>query len=155
LFFDIHLYQDRAFGKKQNSRRALMDKETLLTLTADIVAAHVGNNKTAPDTLSGMIHSVYNALATAGIVADKPEPALVPAVPVRSSVKPGTIACLECGQRMSVLKRHLSATHGLSAQEYKARWDLPASYPLVAPDYALKRKDLAHKIRLGRKPASS
>ena len=125
--------------------------EMLITLTADIVTAHVANNNVDGAALPGLISSVYGALAglgTAAVVEAKPEPA----VSVRSSVKADHIVCLECGQKMKMLKRHLSTDHGLSPEDYKARFGLAADYPLVAPDYAEKRRELAKKIGLGRKP---
>lgn len=130
-----------------------MENETIITLTADIVSAHVSNNSTTTVELPSLIQSVYGALASLGqeqpIEEIKPEPA----VSVRSSVKRDAITCLECGQKFKMLKRHLSTDHDLSPTEYKARWNLPADYPIVAPAYAEQRKELAMKIGLGRKPA--
>ncbi len=130
-----------------------MTDESLLTRVADIVCAHVSHNSVATDDLAGLIHSVYASLASLGqtavVVDDKREPA----VSIRTSIKPDSIACLECGAKFKMLKRHLSTDHGLNPIEYRARWNLPASYPLVAPEYAQRRKELAVKIGLGRKPA--
>ena len=127
-------------------------KETLITLTSDIVAAHVSNNSVAVDDVPALIQNVYGALAGLGgevVVAEvRPEPA----VSIRSSVKKDHIVCLEEGKKMKMLKRHLMTDHGLTPDEYRARWGLPADYPLVAPDYAEKRRELAVKIGLGRKP---
>lgn len=125
--------------------------EMLITLTADIVTAHVANNNVDGASLPSLISSVYGALAGLGtpVVAEaRPEPA----VSVRSSVKNDHIVCLECGTKMKMLKRHLMTDHGLSPDDYKARFGLAADYPLVAPDYAEKRRELAKKIGLGRKP---
>ena len=125
--------------------------EMLITLTADIVTAHVANNDVEGAALPGLISSVYGALAGLGmpaVVVAKPEPA----VSIRSSVKSDHIVCLECGQKMKMLKRHLATDHGLAPDEYKARFGLAADYPLVAPEYAEKRRELAKKIGLGRKP---
>lgn len=80
---------------------------------------------------------------------------LKPAVSVRASVKPDAVTCLECGEKMKMLKRHLGTEHGLTPTEYRSRWSLPADYPMVAPDYAAKRKELAVRIGLGRKPDKS
>ncbi|MXO71342.1 MucR family transcriptional regulator [Alteraurantiacibacter buctensis] len=125
--------------------------EMLITLTADIVTAHVANNNVDGASLPSLISSVYGALSGLGspVVAEaRPEPA----VSVRSSVKNDHIVCLECGTKMKMLKRHLMTDHGLSPEDYKARFGLSADYPLVAPDYAEKRRELAKKIGLGRKP---
>ncbi len=126
-------------------------KEMLITLTADIVTAHVANNNVEVADLPSLIQNVHGALAglgTGSVAEAQPEPA----VSVRSSVKPGHIVCLECGKKMKMLKRHLSTDHGLSIDDYRARFNLPADYPMVAPDYAEKRRELAKKIGLGRQP---
>jgi predicted transcriptional regulator len=125
--------------------------ETLITLTSDIVAAHVSNNSVGVDDLAGLIQNVYGALAGLGAAPQaevKPEPA----VSVRASVKNDHIVCLEDGKKMKMLKRHLMTDHGLTPAEYRTRWGLPADYPMVAPDYAEKRRTLAKEIGLGRKP---
>ena len=125
--------------------------ETLITLTSDIVAAHVSNNSVSVDEVPTLIQNVYGALASLG-VAPAPEVKLEPAVSIRSSVKNDHIVCLEDGKKMKMLKRHLMTDHGLTPAEYRARWNLPADYPMVAPDYAEKRRALAKEIGLGRKP---
>ena len=126
--------------------------ETLITLTSDIVAAHVSNNSVTVDDLPSLITNVYGALSglgTASVVEEeKPEPA----VSVRSSVKPDYIVCLEDGKKLKMLKRHLMTHYNMTPEEYRARWNLPADYPMVAPNYAEKRRELAKKIGLGRKP---
>ena len=129
--------------------------ETLITLTSDIVAAHVSNNSVAVDDVPALITNVYGALAALGQAAPAaaPEP-LKPAVSVRASVKPDKITCLDCGAEMKMLKRHLMTHHGMSPDDYRARWNLPGDYPLVAPNYAETRRDLAKKIGLGRKPGA-
>jgi predicted transcriptional regulator len=125
--------------------------EVLITLTSDIAAAHVSNNSVSVDEIPALIQNIYGALAGLG---DTPaiEEKLQPAVSVRSSVKPDHIVCLEDGKKMKMLKRHLMTDHGLTPAEYRARWGLPASYPMVAPDYAETRRVLAKQIGLGRKP---
>jgi len=126
--------------------------ETLITLASDIVAAHVSNNHVEPDKLPSLIEQVFGALAgLAGggsAAAAPPEPA----VSIRASVKPDSITCLDCGKPMKMLKKHLKAEHGLSTDDYRERWNLKPDYPLVAPNYAKKRRELAKKIGLGRKP---
>lgn len=126
--------------------------ETLITLASDIVAAHVSNNSVASEELPQLIQNVYGALAgiTGSKVAAETPPE--PAVSIRASIKPDSITCLDCGKKMKMLKRHLSTDHGLTTDEYRQRWNLPADYPLVAPNYAEKRRELAKKIGLGRKP---
>lgn len=130
---------------------AIADAGNLITLTADIVAAHASNNSIAPEQIPELIASVHQALAGLGKspeVEVRPEPA----VSVRSSVKKDHIVCLEDGKKMKMLKRHLMTDHGMTPAEYRARWNLPSDYPMVAPDYAETRRDLAKKIGLGRKP---
>lgn len=128
--------------------------ETLLTLTADIVAAHVANNSVAVGDLAGLIANVHGALSGLGAPVVEVVPELVPAVSIRSSVKSEHISCLEDGKKMKMLKRHLMTDHGMTPADYRAKWHLPADYPMVAPDYAEKRRTLAMKIGLGRKPGS-
>lgn len=127
--------------------------ETLITLTSDIVAAHVSNNNVGVDELPTLITNVYGALSSLGQAAPvaEAEPPK-PAVSVRSSVKPGHIVCLDCGMELKMLKRHLMTHHGMTPDDYRARWNLGSDYPLVAPNYAETRRELAKKIGLGRKP---
>lgn len=129
-------------------------KETLITLTSDIVAAHVSNNDVAVTDVPGLITSVYTALANLGEAPVVEEVKLQPAVAVRNSVKPNYIVCLEDGKKLKMLKRYLRTNYNLSPEEYRARWGLPADYPMVAPNYAETRRDLAKKIGLGRKPGA-
>ena len=126
--------------------------ETLITLTSDIVAAHVSNNSVAVDDVPTLISNVYSALSGLGsatvVAAARPDPA----VSVRASVKKDHIICLDCGKKMKMLKRHLSTEHGMTPDDYRQRWELPSDYPMVAPEYADTRRDLAKKIGLGRNP---
>ncbi|SFP36944.1 MucR family transcriptional regulator [Qipengyuania nanhaisediminis] len=126
--------------------------ETLITLTSDIVAAHVSNNSVAVDDVPTLISNVYAALSglDGGTATEEVRPD--PAVSIRSSIKKDHIVCLDCGKKMKMLKRHLSTEHGMTPDEYRQRWDLSSDYPMVAPDYADTRRDLAKKIGLGRKP---
>ena len=126
--------------------------ETLITLTSDIVAAHVSNNSVSVDEVPALINNVYGALAGLG-AAPAAEVKLEPAVSIRSSVKNDHIVCLEDGKKMKMLKRHLMTDHGLTPAEYRARWGLAADYPMVAPDYASHRAALAKGIGFGRKAA--
>ena len=125
--------------------------ETLITLTSDIVAAHVSNNSVAVEDVPTLIENVFGALTALGNSAANAAPP-EPAVSIRASVKPDYVVCLDCGKKMKMLKRHLTTDHGLTTDEYRQRWGLNADYPLVAPNYAAKRRDLAKKIGLGRKP---
>ncbi len=123
------------------------EENELLRLSADIVAAHMRHNSVAIDALPEMIRSVYTALRNAGTEEQAAGP-LEPAVPIKKSVFPDYIVCVEDGKKLKMLKRH-----GMTAGEYRAKWGLPLSYPMVAPNYAKRRSNLAKEIRLGRKPA--
>ena len=123
----------------------------LLTLTADIVAAHVGNNSVAISDLSILISNVHSALAGLSKPVEVPDEKPVPAVSIRSSVKPDYIVCLEDGKKLKMLRRHLMTHYGLTPDDYRAKWGLPADYPMVAPDYAERRRVLAKEIGLGTK----
>ena len=125
--------------------------ETLITLTSDIVAAHVGSNNVGVGELPQLITNVYAALAALGAPEAEPEAPPQPAVPIRSSVKKDKILCLEDGMELKMLKRHLMTHHNMTPDQYRARWKLPNDYPMVAPDYTETRRDLAKKIGLGRK----
>ncbi len=124
--------------------------EMLVTLTADIVAAHVSNNSVAISDLSLLINNVHTALAALGTDDKEPEKP-VPAVSVRSSIKPDHIVCLEDGKKLKMLRRHLMTHYGMTPDDYRAKWGLPADYPMVAPEYAEKRRVLAKQIGLGTK----
>lgn len=126
--------------------------ETLITLASDIVAAHVSNNSLPADEVPALVTNVYNALAALGQQVETVEERPEPAVTVRSSVKRDHVVCLDCGKKMKMLKRHLMTEHGMTPDDYRARWDLGSDYPMVAPAYAETRRDLAKKIGLGRKP---
>ena len=127
-------------------------KEMLITLTSDIVAAHVSNNNVEVEEVPALISKVYGALAGLGEAATIEEKLPEPAVSIRSSVKPDYIVCLEDGKKLKMLKRHLMTHYNMTPDQYRARWNLPADYPMVAPEYAEKRRELAKKIGLGRKP---
>ncbi|MDY7097750.1 MAG: MucR family transcriptional regulator [Pseudomonadota bacterium] len=129
-------------------------KETLITLTSDIVAAHVSNNDVTVDDVPSLITNVFSALSTLGQSEEVAEERPEPAVSIRASVKPDYIVCLEDGKKLKMLKRYLRTNYDMTPEEYRARWNLPSDYPMVAPNYAEKRRDLAKKIGLGRKPGS-
>lgn len=123
--------------------------ETLLRLSADIVAAYVAQNGVSTAELGGIIHSVHQALAGLGQAQPEPE-RRKPAVPISRSVQHDYIVCLEDGKRLKMLKRYLRARYGLTPEEYRRRWGLAPDYPMVAPVYAARRSDFAKKIGLGR-----
>ena len=126
-------------------------QETLITLTADIVAAHVSNNSVAVSDLPLLITNVHGALSGLGappaVIAVKQEPA----VSIRASIKQDYIVCLEDGKKLKMLKRHLMTHYGMTPDDYRAKWGLASDYPMVAPSYAETRRTLAVKIGLGRK----
>ncbi len=126
--------------------------EMLITLTSDIVAAHVSNNSVSVDDVAGLIGNVYGALAGLGQPVTVVEKLPEPAVSIRASIKPDYIVCLEDGKKLKMLKRHLMTHYNMTPDQYRARWSLPADYPMVAPNYAERRRELAVKIGLGRKP---
>lgn len=128
-----------------------MPDEALLDHVADIVSAHVSNNSVSAADLPGLIQSVYASLAALGQAREPVEEKLTPAVSVRASVKPDAVTCLDCGAKFKMLKRHLSTDHEMTPAEYRQRWNLPSDYPMVAPEYAAMRGELAKKIGLGRK----
>ena len=124
-------------------------RDELLVLAAQIVSAHVANNTVVPGDVSKLIHEVYRALIDAGHPS-KVAATAEPAVPVKRSVTPDHLICLECGKHFSMLKRHLRTDHQLTPDQYRQKWDLAPSYPIVAPNYAATRSVLAKKIGLGR-----
>ncbi len=139
----------------------------LLGLTAEIVSAHVKNNTVATTELHGLIENVYAALRDAGQVSASPAQAQVqkearaelperpaPFVSPKKSVFPDYIICLEDGRKLKTLKRHLRSTYNMTPEQYREKWDLPADYPMVAPNYAEHRSALAKQLGLGRKPAT-
>lgn len=127
------------------------ETDTLITLTADIVSAHVSNNSVAVSDLPSLIQNIYSALNGLGQAVPAPEEKLEPAVSIRASVKPDYIVCLEDGKKLKMLKRHLMTHYQMTPEQYRAKWGLPADYPMVAPSYAEQRRTLAKKIGLGTK----
>ncbi|MDR6292309.1 putative transcriptional regulator [Inquilinus ginsengisoli] len=118
-------------------------------LTAQIVAAHVSHNNVAVSDLAGLIGQVYGALNGLGMPSEPVPSRPEPAVPIKKSVRPDYIICLEDGKKLKMLKRHLQAAYGMTPDEYRDRWGLPADYPMVAPNYAKQRSTLAKSIGLG------
>lgn len=126
-------------------------EDTLLTLTADIVAALVSNNSVAVNDLPNLIQNVHSALAAISSAASAPEAKPEPKVSIRSSIKPDYIVCLEDGKKLKMLKRHLMTHYNMTPDQYRQKWGLSADYPMVAPNYAEQRRKLAKSIGLGTK----
>jgi len=119
--------------------------------TTDIVAAYVGNNTVNVGDIAGIIQSVHGCLATLATGVAAAQQKLEPAVPIKKSVTANYVVCLEDGKRQKVLRRHLAVAHGLTPAEYRKKWGLPADHPIVAPNYAKRRSQMAKKIGLGKK----
>ena len=129
-----------------------MDRESLVTLTADIVAAHVSNNNVAIADMPVLVQRIHQALA--GLSegpAEAEAQAKTPVVSVRASLKPDYLVCMECGRRQKTLKRHLMTAHSMTPDQYRQDYGLPASYPMTAPNYSETRSALAKTLGLGRK----
>ncbi len=126
----------------------------LIDMTADIVVAYVGKNTLSPAEVPKLIRDVHDALAGSASADEAAAMDLVPAVPIDQSVLPDHIVCLEDGKKFKSLKRHLTSQYDMTPEEYRARWGLPSDYPMVAPNYAKARSELAKKLGLGRKSAN-
>ena len=126
-----------------------VEHNDLLALTADIVSSHVANNSVAVNDLPQLIQNVYATLSGLSVPAPAPEVKQEPAVSIRQSIKPDYIVCLEDGKKLKMLKRHLMTAYGMTPDDYRAKWGLPADYPMVAPNYAESRRQLAKSIGLG------
>src|SRR5215471_11018854 len=129
--------------------------EELLRMTTDVAAAYVSNNNLPSGQLPDVIRTIHESLAalSGGQVAAAAEPP-TPAVPIKKSITPDYIVCLEDGKKLKMLKRHLRSTYNMTPDEYRHRWGLPADYPMVAPNYAAQRSAFAKKIGLGRNPGA-
>jgi predicted transcriptional regulator len=126
-----------------------VDPAELLALTAEIVSAHVGANTVGAETLPDLIRDVYRAMSTLGTVVPVTSERPQPAVPIKKSVFPDYIICLEDGKKLKMLKRHLMSAYNMTPDQYRERWQLGQDYPMVAPNYAQHRSTLAKKIGLG------
>lgn len=124
-------------------------QDSLLTLTADIVSAHVGNNQVTLNDLPNLIANVHTALSGLNAPAEKPAEELTPAVSIRASVKPDYLVCLEDGKKLKMLRRYLMTNFGMTPDDYRTKWGLPADYPMVAPNYATLRSAMAKQFGLG------
>jgi predicted transcriptional regulator len=125
------------------------DGKKIISWTTDIVASHLQNNSVAISDLPILIKTVHDSLAT--LAGEGPVEKPQPAVSVRRSVTPDFIICLEDGRKLKMLKRHLATAYGMSPEDYRDKWGLPADYPMVAPNYARQRSSLAKKIGLGKR----
>ena len=134
-----------------NDTTASTTSSNLTAFVADIVAAYVSHNNVPTGELPGVISQVHNALQQTVHGPQKEEPAKEPAVPIRRSVQPDHIVCLEDGKKFKSLKRHLRTDHNMTPQEYRHKWGLKPDYPMVTPNYAQARSDMAKRMGLGRK----
>lgn len=126
------------------------NRAEILEMTADIVSAYVGSHELAPEDISPLLVSVFHALQGLESSADGlAPPQLTPAVPIKKSITPEFIICLEDGKKFKSLRRHLRTRYNMTPEEYRAKWGLPPYYPMVAPNYAQARSDLAKRMRLG------
>ena len=130
----------------------MVTRTEVLSLTTEIVAAHVANNAVAVAEVAALIGSVFDTLSGLATSEASSPVELMPAVPIKRSVTDDYIVCLEDGKRLKTLKRHLMTAYGMTPEAYRARWGLKADYPMVAPNYAQKRRELAKKNGLGRRP---
>jgi predicted transcriptional regulator len=124
--------------------------QDVLSLTAEIVAAHVSNNTVPLAELPALIQQVFQTLSAIGTAEEQP-PRPEPAVPIKKSVMPDYIVCLEDGKKLKMLKRHLKTAYNMTPEKYRERWGLPSDYPMVAPNYAKQRSQLARELGLGTK----
>jgi len=130
----------------------IINRSEILALTTEIVSAHISNNSIPRDDVLQLIQSVFDKLNTLGSGEEATPIELTPAVPVKKSVTDDYLICLEDGKKLKMLKRHLMTAYGMTPEDYRAKWGLKPDYPMVAPNYAQKRQELAIKIGLGRKP---
>lgn len=136
-------------SEKTSSEKTTKETNTLLSLAAQVVSAYVGNNPVTPTELTALLSSVYNHLTHLDANTISPETRPDPAVPVKKSITPDYIVCLEDGKKLKMLKRHIKTVYNLTPDQYRDRWKLPADYPMVAPNYAKQRSKLAKQIGLG------
>jgi predicted transcriptional regulator len=133
----------------------MSEDNQLIELTADIVAAHVSNNNVAVGDVANLVQRVHEALSGLGQAPAEQEPARKEAVvSVRASVKPDYLVCMECGKKQKTLRRHLQTAHGMTPDQYRGDYGLPRDYPMTAPNYSERRREMAKSIGLGRKKAA-
>jgi predicted transcriptional regulator len=131
----------------------LVSRDEILRMAVDVVAAYLSNNQLPAGQIPEVINTVFRSLSSLdGTAAEAVQEPMKPAVPIRRSVTPEYLICLEDGKKLKMLKRHLRTTYNMTPEEYRAKWNLPPDYPMVAPNYAKQRSDFAKQIGLGRKP---
>ena len=131
----------------------LVPRDEILRMAVDVVAAYLSNNQLPAGQIPEVINTVFRSLSSLdGTSAEVVQEPMKPAVPIRRSVTPDYLVCLEDGKKLKMLKRHLRTTYNMTPEEYRAKWNLPPDYPMVAPNYAKQRSDFAKQIGLGRKP---
>jgi len=136
---------------EQHMTDAVIERSEILQLTSDIVSSHVSNNPVPTGDLPDFIEAIFKKLdMLANEPEEEPVEELKPAVPIKKSITPDHIICLEDGKKLKMLKRHLKTSYNMTPEDYRERWGLAADYPMVAPNYAAKRQELAKKIGLGR-----
>jgi predicted transcriptional regulator len=133
-----------------NEKKSVSDEE-MLRMTASVVSAYVGNNNLTPTQIPDVIKTVYGSLTSLGRGGGAGRDAPRPAVPIRRSITPDYIVCLEDGRKLKMLKRHLRTTYNMTVEDYRQKWGLPIDYPMVAPNYAKQRSAFAKRIGLGRR----
>ncbi len=139
----------------QDANTGLAKSGEILKLASDIVAAYVSNNPISASDVPEMIKTVHGTLGTLASASPRDAPtAQKPAVPVKRSITPDFIICLEDGKKLKMLKRYLRSTYRMTPEEYRSKWGLPVDYPMVAPNYAAQRSEFAKKIGLGHSPSS-
>ena len=129
----------------------MAERKFLAELTADIVVAHVSNNTVSVTDVATLIQRVHHALTWIGSPASEVAEQMSPAVSVRASLKPDYLVCMECGRKQTTLRRHLRSAHGLSPEQYRKAYQLPMSYPMAAPNYSERRREMARSMGLGRR----
>jgi predicted transcriptional regulator len=139
-------------GRKMMTDEQGIGRGEILALTTEIVSAHLSNNAVVQNEVAELIQSVFTKLNELAVGEEVASVELTPAVPIKKSVTDDYIICLEDGKKLKMLKRHLMTAYGMTPEDYRAKWGLKADYPMVAPNYAAKRQELAKKIGLGRKP---
>jgi predicted transcriptional regulator len=137
------------------SEEQTIGRGEILALTTEIVSAHVANNSIVQGDVPELIQQVYTKLSELASGEENASVELTPAVPIKKSVTDDYIICLEDGKKLKMLKRHLMTAYGMTPEEYRTKWGLKSDYPMVAPNYAAKRQELAKKIGLGRKPKAA
>jgi predicted transcriptional regulator len=130
-----------------------MEDNDLITLTADIVAAHVSNNSVAISDVGNLVERIHEALRGLAEPQQEASQARVPVVSIRASVKPDYLVCMQCGKKQKTLQRHLQAAHGMTPEQYRGEYGLPRAYPMVAPTYSERRSSMAKASGFGRKKA--